>query len=163
MVFIMQDLLSPTPSLHGEPDAAQPFWRMEALAERGRTHRREGDLAAAHRLLADALVWARCLPAPDAAVELLCDLTELATQAGPAGLRAARSHAHEAARLAGRCADPLWEVHVLLRVSDALAECGDHAQAIGLQCRALALIVAPELASQAGSATAFGELDAPRM
>lgn len=159
MVFIMQD----HSSLPRDAAASQPFWRMEASAERGREHWRLGNLASAQALLTDALVWARCLPAPDAAVELLCELTEIATQGGRGGLDAARGHAFEAARLAGRCADPLWEVHVLLRVSDALAAGGDHAQAIGLQCRALALIVAPELASQPASTTAFGDLDMPRM
>ena len=136
---------------------------MEALAERGREQWRAGELVEAQRLLNEALVWARCLPAPDGAVELLCELTELATLSGCAALGLARSCAFEAARLAGRCADPLWEVHVLLRVSDALASCGDHEQAIGLQCRALALIVAPELAAQQGVSTTFGELDALRM
>lgn len=139
------------------------YSRMNQLAERGRRQRADGDLAAASSSLADALRWARLLPAADAAVELLCELAEMASEAGERQLHETRGYAFEAARLAAHCADPLWEVHALLRVSDALALCGDHTKAITLQCRALALIVAPELAPlQAGSG--FGEFDAtPRV
>ena len=52
----------------------------------------------------------------------------------------ARDCAFEAARLASQCADAQWEITVLLRVSDTLDRCGDHDDAIALQCRALQLI-----------------------
>ena len=40
----------------------------------------------------------------------------------------------------GQVTDPQWEVRVLLRISDVLDNCGDHAEAVTLQDRAVALL-----------------------
>ena len=54
----------------------------------------------------------------------------------------ARDHVFEAAQLAGRSADPQWEVTALLRLGAVLDSLGDHDDAAALQRRALALIEA---------------------
>ena len=52
----------------------------------------------------------------------------------------ARLNDVEASTLAGRVADPSWEVQVLLRISDVLDRCGDRDDAVQLQTRALRLM-----------------------
>jgi tetratricopeptide (TPR) repeat protein len=127
-----------------------PMLQARALADVAHAYRALGALDVAQSHLQQALRWARCLGA-DAEVELLCELAELAVaqaaqvqaedrRAAHAHRERARDHAFEAATLACRAADAHWEVHVLLRVSDALDRCGDHSDAIALQCRALHLL-----------------------
>jgi hypothetical protein len=52
----------------------------------------------------------------------------------------ARDHGFEAALLAAQSDDTGWEIDVLMHVSDALDRCGDHDDAVALQCRVLELI-----------------------
>lgn len=132
-----------------EARGASPLARLHALTEVARCYLALGSFDAADAHLRQALRWAHCLGSADAAVELLCDLAELASlqaaQAQGPHARKLRDRAHErvleAASLASRAADPHWEVHVLLRVSDVLARCGDHGDALAMQCRALNLLV----------------------
>ncbi len=118
---------------------------------RGDEHRDLRALASAEATFAAALRWAHHAGSRDHLVDLLCELAETAaahlhadTVAQPSDGRVlhaarerARDHAFEAARLAGQVADPAWEVQVLLRASRVLEECGDHADAMRLQQRAL--------------------------
>jgi tetratricopeptide (TPR) repeat protein len=133
-----------------------PANRMHALADVARAYRALGALTHAESYLEQALRWSRSLGASDASVDLLCDLAELAVhradqlaaehpRAAHRARELARDHGFEAAALASRAADSHWEVHVLLRISDALDRCGDHDDAIALQCRALHLLVKDEL------------------
>lgn len=142
-------------------DAAEarrrPVDMVRALTQVGHGYRALAETAAAERYLQQALRWARTLGAVDASVDLLCDLSELAVdQATDAPLdraeaRAARDrardHGFEAATLARQCADPAWEITVLLRVSDVLDRCGDHDDAVALQCRAIDLIARSQMSS----------------
>jgi hypothetical protein len=142
-------------------DAAEarqrPVDMVRALAQVGHGYRALEEHGAAERYLQQALRWARTLGGVDASVDLLCDLSELAVTAAtdPARERAearaardrARDHGFEAASLARQCADPAWEVTVLLRVSDVLDRCGDHDDAVALQCRAIDLIARSQLTS----------------
>jgi len=154
-------------------DAAEarrrPVDLVRALAQVGHAYRALGETAAAERYLHQALRWARTLGGVDASVDLLCDRSELAVgqATDPALDRAearvardrARDHGFEATALARQCADPAWEVTVLLRVSDVLDRCGDHDDAVALQCRAIDLIARshmtspPELRAAAPSTT----------
>jgi hypothetical protein len=138
-------------------DAAErgssPLLRCETLAHVGRCYRAIGDAAPAAWYLQQALRGTRDLGHRDAVVDLLCELAELAMddaeqadiaeegRPAHAARERARDHGFEAARLAERASDAQWEISVLLRVSDVLERCGDHDDAIGLQCRALDLIV----------------------
>lgn len=131
-----------------------------ALAQVARCYRALQAHDAAESYLGQALRWAHTLGAADQAVEILCLLAEgncaLAEQTAAsdaqrayAALERTRDHAFEAAALAGRAADPQWEIQVLLRISDVLDRCGDHDDAINLQSRALRLICgAPEAAAE---------------
>ena len=130
---------------------ARPFEMSQALAGVARCYRDLRALASAEATFAAALRWAHHCGSRDHAVELLCELAETAAarlraDAGPhesagrqqhAARERARDHAFEAARLAGQVADPGWEVQVLLRASRVLEGCGDHADALRLQQRAL--------------------------
>lgn len=129
----------------------QPHAMAHALGQVGRAYRALGEWAIALRCLRQAHGWAGVCGAADGALDLQCELAETALDAGDDGAaddaqhaRAlydqARDHAFEASRMAAHCADPQWEVTVLLRVSDVLDRCGDHDDAIALQCRALQLI-----------------------
>jgi len=127
-----------------------------ALAKVGHCCSDAGALAQAEWYLQRALRWAMTLGSADGAIDLVCELAELAVRrAGEAaGTDATQVHAlrgqardrcFEAAGMASRAADPHWEVHVLLRVSEVLDRCGDHDDAISLQCRALHLLVSDEI------------------
>lgn len=111
---------------------------------------------ASHRrwYLQQAARFAALLGAVDARIDLLCQLAEASVEdmrgesddAAESRRRShgmrdqARDHVFEAAQLAGRCADPQWEVTVLLRLGAVLDSLGDHDDAAALQRRALALI-----------------------
>lgn len=132
-------------------DAAAPALRLRALADVAHCYRALGALSPAESYLQQALRWSRVISPADATVDLLCELAELAVEEA-AGLgeedalaahrarEKARDLAFEAAAEACHAADPHWEVQVLLRVSEALDRCGDHGDAIALQCRALQLL-----------------------
>lgn len=132
--------------------SAHPASLSLAYAEVARCHRAMGLLEPAAWYLQQALSWARMLGAADSSIDLLCELADIAvTRAAGmdtqevrrchAALERARDYAYEAAELARQCADPHWEVNVLMRVSETLNLCGDHDDALALQCRALHLIV----------------------
>ncbi len=110
---------------------------------------------AAHRrwYLQQALRFAALLGAVDTKVDLLCQLAEACVDDVRVGADdtndarrshgardLVRDHVFEAAQLAGRSADPQWEVTVLLRLGGVLDGLGDHDDAAALQRRALALI-----------------------
>lgn len=130
----------------------RPVDLVQALGRVGRTYRDLGHGSAAAWYLRQGLHWARTLGGVDASVDLLCELADVEATIGQAAAvdgddaaaRAARDrardHGFEAAGLARQCADPQWEVSVLLRVSDVLARCGDHDDAAALQARAVHLI-----------------------
>ncbi|MEW6707447.1 MAG: hypothetical protein AB1430_21600 [Pseudomonadota bacterium] len=137
-------------------DGAQPVLQMRAMADVAHCYRALGALSPAESYLLQALRWARTLGAADASVDLLCELAELAVEQSAAlaeddaraahrARERARDRAFEAAGLASRAADPHWEVQVLLRVSESLDRCGDHGDAIALQCRALHLLFKNDL------------------
>lgn len=136
-------------------EAAAPALKARALADVGRAYRALGARPPAQTYLQQALRLSRCLAAADASVDLLCELAELAVDDAEALARddaraahrareRARDHAFEAASLARHAADPFWELQVLMRTSEALDRCGDHDDAIALQCRALHLLVRPD-------------------
>lgn len=135
----------------------QPAILTLALAQVGRCYRRLGDGATAEWYLAQSLRKARTLAAPEACVELLCDLAELAsivaTEVAPDEPRAAhavreraRDHGYEAAKLVGMVGDWEWEAAVLQRVARVLERCGDGDDAAQLRERA-ALLRARDLRS----------------
>jgi tetratricopeptide (TPR) repeat protein len=109
---------------------------------------------ASHRrwYLQQALRFAALLGAVDARVDLLCQLADAYSDDAQGEVEAgdqrkahaardqARDHVYQAAQLAGRSADPQWEVTVLLRLGSILDGLGDHDDAAALQRRALALI-----------------------
>ena len=114
--------------------------------------------AQAETYLDAALRWSRAAGATDQTVDLLCELCDLAerqaqtqdaraTGLGHAARERARDHAFEASTLAGRVADPDWEIRVLLRVSDVLDRCGDRDDAVQLQTRALRLMARDDSSS----------------
>ncbi len=110
-------------------------------------------LDAAETYLEQALRWAALLPGIDAQVDLACRLAEVAsaraaladcTDADDITARRlrerARERACETAAIAVHVADAKWEARVLLRVADVFESCGDHADALSLQSRVLALL-----------------------
>ncbi len=142
--------------LDAAENVASPAEVSAALAEVARSYRDLGQLSSADWYLQQALRWARALGATDACVDLLCESAELAIAVAAsrqsneaAQARAARERARdqsfEATRLAQRCADPQWEVSVLMRISEVLDHCGDHEDALALHCRALQLIMQHEV------------------
>jgi hypothetical protein len=145
-----------TRALDEAEQRSRPAEISQALAQIARGHRALGLLAASEWYLNRALRWARTLGGVDASVDLLCDLAEvaesIAAEVAPADDRCAhaardraRDHGFEATRLARQCADPSWEVTVLMRVSDVLDRCGDHHDAIELHRRAMTLITRDHL------------------
>jgi len=127
---------------------ASPAVCCQTLAQVGRCYRDVGAGAHAEWYLLQALRWARMLAGADLVIELLCELAEIAAQQarqnddeGSRRTYAARDRARdrcfEVSSLVGRAADEQREVAVLLRVSDVLDDCGDHDDALALQCRAL--------------------------
>jgi tetratricopeptide (TPR) repeat protein len=161
--------MSATPEhLHPDPAAREALraaaCALDAAEQQGQAHaisdalaQMAGCLAALQALsqaetyLESALRWARAAGSTDQTVDLLCalcDLTERVARGqdaqsaglGHAARERARDHAFEASLLAGRVADPDWEIRVLLRVSDVLDRCGDRDDAVQLQTRALRLM-----------------------
>jgi tetratricopeptide (TPR) repeat protein len=146
----------------------RPTEMAHALAEVSRCLITTGDLHSAQAYLEQALHWAAALGlqagADELRADLLCTLAEVACQvadlhddgldaqaedgdedlpAAPeprADREQARDHAIEAAVLAGRGSDPMWEVKLLLRASDVLDRCGEHDDAVAMQNRAMALM-----------------------
>jgi tetratricopeptide (TPR) repeat protein len=125
-----------------------------ALAQMARCYRALQALGPAENCLERALAWAQVLGAADQAVEILCLLAETCcvqselqrpqdARHGHAALERTRDWAFEATRMAGRVADPQWEIKVLLRISDVLDRCGDHDDAVELQSRAMRLMYVP--------------------
>ena len=138
-------------ALDAAEQRGQPFEMSQALARVARCHRTLGALASAESFLETALRWARVVGSTDLRVDLLCELCESAERlaqsldaqepgSGHPARERARDHAFEASTLAGRVADPAWEVTVLLRISDVLNHCGDHDDAAQLQSRAMHLL-----------------------
>lgn len=151
--------------LDAAENVASPAQVSSALAEVARSYRELGQLGSADWHFQQALRWARTTGGTDACVDLLCESAELAitvaTRHDPddaALARAARERARdqsfEATRLVQRCADPQWEVSVLIRISDVLDHCGDHEDALALHCRALQLIMKHEVCSDGGTVVA---------
>lgn len=143
-------------------DAAEtrqsPPEMVQALTQAARAYRGLAEPAAAETCLQRALGWAGLLGSVDASIDLLCELAEAAVAQAPshddaararAARERARDHGFDAAERARHCADPQWELSVLLRVSDVLDRCGDHDDAIVLQCRAIALITHGSVATPA--------------
>ena len=135
-----------TRAIRGLDDAEvrrRPVDLVQALTQVGRCYQQLGEAEAAEWYLQRALTWARTLGGVDASVDLLCDLADhavaLSERFGSDGARS-RDHGFEATELARQCADPQWEVAVLVRISDVLDRCGDHDDAIALQLRAIELI-----------------------
>jgi hypothetical protein len=138
---------------------ARPLPMSQALAQVARCYRRMGEHEVASQCLRRACSWAALLGAVDSRLDLLCELAETVLEASvscddePQHARRlreqTRDHCFEVSRLCGHCADPQWEVTVLLRVSDVLDRCGDHDDAIALQCRALQLIARQALGDTA--------------
>jgi tetratricopeptide (TPR) repeat protein len=128
----------------------RPGLMADACHRLARCWRALGERRAALAALERALPWARTSGAYDQALDLQCEMAELladmATRAdrGERGsgrpLRErARDAVFEVARAAAGCADPRWEVMLLLRISDVLDRFGDHDDATVLQVRALRL------------------------
>jgi hypothetical protein len=126
----------------------------QALVKVARSHAALRALASAESHLEAALRWARVAGSTDATVDLLCELCDMAERLaqtldkqrrgkGHAARERARDHAFEASTLAGRVADPSWEIRVLLRISDVLDRCGDRDDAVQMQARALRLMAGP--------------------
>ncbi len=129
----------------------EPAAMCDALAGIARCYKAVSAWSPALDYMQQALRWAHVSGAVDQRVALLCEMGELAvstadsilTEGSPearAARECARDHAFEAARIAVHAADPQWEIKILLRVSDVLDRCGDHADAISLQTRALTLM-----------------------
>jgi hypothetical protein len=138
-------------ALDAAEQQGQPHALCAALAQMARCLVAMQSLANAETYLDAALRWSRAAGTTDQTVDLLCelcDLTERLAQRqdarsrglGHAARERARDHAFEASALAGRVADPDWEIKVLLRVSDVLDRCGDRDDAVQLQTRALRLM-----------------------
>lgn len=146
---------------------ARPTEMAHRLAEVAQCLVRMHDLRSADAYLERALGWAALIPAGaanQARADLLCSQAEVAcrvadrhdqaldaqAEAGDEDLPAAaepranreraRDLALEAAVLAGRGGDPMWEVKLLLRASDVLDRCGEHDDAVAMQNRAMALM-----------------------
>jgi tetratricopeptide (TPR) repeat protein len=148
-------------ALDAAEERCQPFEMSQALVQVARAYASLRALTGAEIYLEQALRWARTAGSTDHVVDILSELAECAAgmaeapTAQAAGARAARErardHAFEASTMAGRVADPDWEVTVLLRLSDVLDRCGDRDDATLLQSRALRLM-AGSLAAPASEA-----------
>lgn len=141
-------------ALDGAEGSGHATMMSEACQRLAACYRRLGELPAAIVTLERALRWSRAGGAPDQALDLQCEMAEsLADLAEQADRREAgsgrplrdraRDEVFDAARQAERCADPRWEVTVLLRLSDILDRFGDRDDATTLQVRALQLTAAP--------------------
>jgi len=130
----------------------KPHDMCQATAQVARCLKAMGDYTSAESYMAQALGWTAMIPAVDARVDVICELSEVAcslaealqqaddTKAAHKARNRARDRAFEAAELAGRTADDHWEVKVLLRASDVLNRCGDHDDAAMMQDRAITLM-----------------------
>ncbi len=165
-----RDLCEAAAALDAAELAGRPADMSRALARLAQCHGRLRAWAGAEVYLEMALRWARCTASTDGVVELLCELSQTAALLaraqdadrcgeGRAARERARDHAFEASTLAGRVADPAWEVKVLLRISDVLDQCGDHEDAAQLQSRALRLLAGcGSAAAEAAQLPALGRL-----
>ncbi len=163
---LRQALREAVAALDAAEASGEPARLSQALAHVSRCHREAGALAEADWYAKRGLQVARGLGAVDASVDALCEVAELACEraarlethdelrAARRLREAARDHAFEATQLAQRAADPQWEITVLLRVSDVLDRCGDHHDAVALQCRAIELIVRHEVPPRSPQAAA---------
>jgi hypothetical protein len=133
-----------------EQDAA-PTAVIPALTQAAQAYRGLGAPAIADWYLRKAIAAARAHGTVQSVVSVLCasaDLAAAVTNAKTCGdndvRRAARERARdqgfEAALLAAQSEDTAWEIDVLMQVSDVLDRCGDHDDAVALQCRVLELI-----------------------
>lgn len=152
-----------------------PFAMSQALAEVARCYRDMQAETRGEAHFEAAVRWARCAGGADHLADLLCELADasvrvalaqdlqswLSTEgsdggvgegpgvgpssAGHAARERARDHAFEVSQLVGRVSDPTCEARLLLRVSEVLERCGDHADAQQMQLRAFNLLggVAP--------------------
>lgn len=153
-----RELRAAVAALDAAEATGEPAALSQVLAHVARCHRNVGALAEADWYAKRGLAVARGLAAPDASIDALCALSELALERAerldhqdePRGAHrlrdAARDHAFEATKLVQHAADPQWEVTVLLRVSDLFDRLGDHEDAVALQCRALGLITGAQAA-----------------
>jgi tetratricopeptide (TPR) repeat protein len=132
----------------------QPILMSQALAHMARCYAALPALGQAISCYQQALRWARVTGAVDHLVDLLCELSDTSASlaqaldeqrpgSGDPARERARALAFEASALAGRVADPSWEVKLLLRISDIHDRCGDHDDAVLLQTRALRLMGGP--------------------
>ncbi len=147
-----QELRDATAALDAAEAAGEPGLLSQALAQVSRSHHRVGALSEAVWYAKRGLELARNLSAVDASVDALCDLAGLSMERAallddqdePRGayrLRdTARDYCFEATHLALRSADQLWEITVLMRVSDQFDRLGDHDDAVAMQCRAVELM-----------------------
>ena len=141
-----------------------PFAMSQALAEVARCHRDLYDDRTAEAHFELAVRWARVLGGADHLSDLLCeqadaavrvalalDVQAMAMQAAEAaprgeplrpvgGAHAARERARDCAfevsQIVAHLSDAACEARVLLRVSEVLERCGDHADALQMQRRA---------------------------
>ena len=130
---------------------ASPTAVIPALAQAAQAYRGLGAPAIADWYLRKAIAAARAHGTVQSVVSVLCASADLAAAAASAktcsdndARRAARERARdqafEAALLAAQSEDTAWEIDVLMEVSDVLDRCGDHDDAVALQCRVLELI-----------------------
>lgn len=131
--------------------SARPFAMSQALARVARCYLELDAPAPAEACFERAVSWARLGGTHDHVVELLCELADASAHvaerhdderrgAGHAARERARDHAFEASVLAASVSDASCEAHLLLRVCAVLERCGDRADALQLQVRALDLM-----------------------
>jgi hypothetical protein len=131
--------------------ACEPLALSHAYAALARWHAALPAPACAQAHFEAAWRWSRVAAAHDHTVDLLCALAEADVDLadmldaehpdrGQAARERARDRVFEAVELAPRVSDAHWERCVLLRLSDVLARCGDHADAVWLQGRAFGLV-----------------------
>lgn len=142
---------------------ARPYSMSQALAEVARCH---GDLdapASAEAHFDAAVRWARLCGGADHLADLLCEAADAAVRladardalpqnqadsgrgaahapaltAGHTARERARDRAFEVSQLADRISDASCEARLLMRVGELLERCGDHADALQMQLRAL--------------------------
>lgn len=146
------DLRAALASLERAERAGRPGLLADAWQRLAQCYRALDELPAALATADQALRWARGSGAADQALDLQCEHVELlaalaaaedrhAHGAGRPLRERARDEVFDAARRAARCADPRWEVTVLLRLADVLDAFGDRDDATLLQVRALKLTV----------------------
>jgi hypothetical protein len=159
-----------------------PFAMSQALAEVARCHRELHDDRVAEAHFELAVRWARVVGSADHLADLLCEQADaavrvalaqdlrsmIAADAAPRGepVRAPGGHAarerardcvFEVSQLVGHLSDAACEARMLLRVSEVLERCGDHADALQMQRRAFDLMggIAPR---EAGQVSGLGRL-----